>query len=41
MSDLLVIFIIVAVFGFGIGIVRVLGAMIDRDSDPDGLEDEE
>lgn len=41
MSDLLVIVIIVAMFGFGIGIVRVLGRMIERDSDPAGFEDEE
>jgi len=31
----------VAMFVFGIGIVRVLGRMIDRDTDPAGFEDEQ
>jgi hypothetical protein len=41
MGDLLVVAIMVAAFLFAIGLVRVLGAMIDRDTDPAGFEDEE
>ena len=31
----------VAFFVLAIGLVRVLGRMIDRDADPDGLADDE
>jgi hypothetical protein len=40
MSDLLVVAIMVAAFLSAIGLVRVLGRMIDRDTDPAGFEDE-
>jgi hypothetical protein len=40
MTDVLLIAILVAFFALAIGLVRVLGAMIDRDTDPDAFEDE-
>jgi hypothetical protein len=40
MSDVLLIAILIAFFAFAIGLVRVLGAMIDRDTDPDAFEEE-
>jgi hypothetical protein len=38
MSDLLLCAILVAFFVLAIGLVRVLGRMIDRDADPDRLD---
>ncbi|MGD0706279.1 MAG: hypothetical protein ABSA02_41175 [Trebonia sp.] len=40
MTDVLLIAVLVAFFAFAIGLVRVLGAMIDRDSDPDAFGEE-
>ena len=40
MTDVLLIAILLAFFAFAIGLVRVLGAMIERDTDPDAFEDE-
>ncbi len=40
MSDVLLCAILVAFFVLAIGLVRVLGRMIDRDADPGGLADE-
>jgi hypothetical protein len=40
MSDVLLIAILVAFFALAIALVQVLGRMIDRDTDPDGLADE-
>jgi hypothetical protein len=39
-SDVLLIAILVAFFALAIGLVQVLGRMIDRDTDPDNLADE-
>jgi hypothetical protein len=39
MSDLLVVAIILAFFVFAVWVVRMLGRMIDRDTDPAGFED--
>jgi hypothetical protein len=41
MSDALLAAITVAFFILAIGLVRVLGRMIDRDTDPDGSADDE
>jgi hypothetical protein len=40
MSDVLLAAVMVAFFVLAIGLVNVLGAMIDRDTDPDGFPDE-
>ena len=40
MSDVLLAAIMVAFFLLAIGLVRVLGRMIERDTDPDGFADE-
>jgi hypothetical protein len=40
MSDVLLAAVMVAFFVLAIGLVRVLGAMIERDTDPDGFADE-
>jgi len=40
MNDVLDVAIMVAFFALAIGLVRVLGRMIDRDADPDGFADE-
>jgi hypothetical protein len=40
MSDILLCAILVASFVLAIGLVRVLGRMIDRDAAPEGLADE-
>jgi hypothetical protein len=40
MTDVILIAILVAFFALAIALVRVLGRMIDRDTDPDGLADE-
>jgi hypothetical protein len=40
MSDFLLIAVLVVFFGLAIGLVRVLGAMIDRDTDPDAFGEE-
>ena len=40
MSDLLLIAVLVIFFGLAIALVRVLGAMIDRDPDPGAFGDE-
>jgi hypothetical protein len=40
MSDVLLAAIMVAFFVLAIGLVRVLGAMIERDTDPGGFADE-
>jgi hypothetical protein len=41
MSDFILIAILVIFFALAIGLVRVLGAMIDRDTDPDAFREEE
>ncbi|HMD93727.1 MAG TPA: hypothetical protein VKG80_13905 [Trebonia sp.] len=41
MSDVLLVLIMVAFFVLAIGQVRVLGRMIDHDTDPDGFTDDE
>jgi hypothetical protein len=41
MSDVLLCAILVAFFVLAIALVRVLGRMIDRDADPDGLAADE
>jgi hypothetical protein len=40
MNDVLDVAIMVAFFALAIGLVRVLGRMIDRDADPAGFADE-
>ena len=40
MSDLGLVAILVASFVLAIGLVRVLGRLIDRDTDPEGFADE-
>jgi hypothetical protein len=40
MSDFLLIAVLVVFFALAIGLVRVLGAMIDRGTDPDSFPDE-
>jgi hypothetical protein len=40
MSDIGLVAILVAFFLLAIGLVRVLGRMIDRDADPEGFADE-
>ena len=40
MSDFLLIAVLVIFFALAIALVRVLGAMIDRDSDPDAFAEE-
>jgi len=40
MTDVGLVVILVAFFLLAIGLVRVLGRMIDRDSDPEGFADE-
>jgi hypothetical protein len=40
MNDVLDVAIMVAFFALAIGLVRVLGRMIDRDADPGGFADE-
>jgi len=40
MSDALLAAVMVAFFILAIGLVRVLGRMIDHDTDPDGFADE-
>ena len=40
MSDVLLAAVMVAFFVLAIGLVRVLGAMIERDTDPGGFADE-
>ena len=40
MSDVLLAAIMVAFFVLAIGLVRVLGRIIDHDTDPDGFTDE-
>lgn len=40
MDDLGLVAILVAFFLLAIGLVRVLGRMIDRDADPEGFADE-
>ena len=40
MSDFLLIAILVVFFALAIALVRVLGAMIDRDTDPDAFGEE-
>jgi hypothetical protein len=40
MNDLLDVAIMVAFFALAIGLVRLIGRMIERDADPDGLADE-
>jgi hypothetical protein len=39
-SDVLLIAILLAFFALAIGLVQVLGRMIERDTDPDSLADE-
>jgi hypothetical protein len=39
-SDVILIVILIAFFALAVGLVQVLGRMIDRDSDPDALADE-
>jgi hypothetical protein len=41
MSDLIIVVIIVGFFLVAIWVVRLLGAMIDHDTDPSAFEDEE
>jgi hypothetical protein len=40
MNDFLLIVILVVFFALAIGLVRVLGAMIDPGADPDAFDDE-
>jgi hypothetical protein len=40
MSDFLLIAVLVIFFALAIGLVRVLGRMIDGDTDPDAFEEE-
>jgi hypothetical protein len=40
MSDLIVVVIMVGFFVVAIWVVRLLGRMIDHDTDPEGFEDE-
>jgi hypothetical protein len=40
MSDFLLIAVLVIFFALAIGLVRVLGRMIDHDTDPDAFEEE-
>ena len=40
MSDVILIVILLAFFALAVGLVQVLGRMIDRDTDPDALADE-
>jgi hypothetical protein len=40
MTDVLLIAVLVAFFALAIGLVRVLGAMIDRETDPDAFPEE-
>jgi hypothetical protein len=40
MTDVLLIAVLLAFFALAIGLVRVLGAMIDRDTDPDAFGEE-
>jgi hypothetical protein len=39
-SDFLLIAVLVAFFALAVGLVQVLGRMIERGTDPDGLADE-
>jgi hypothetical protein len=38
MSDVLLVAVMVAFFMLAIGLVRLIGRMIERDTDPDGLD---
>lgn len=40
MSDVILIAILVAFFALAIGLVQVLGRMLERDTDPDSLAEE-